>query len=142
MTLTSATAYLYRNDVKIGALKNMQMAVDIETLPTTKQGATDKNVRKSTRSTSIKASLYYDPLDETVTNILTAVYSDTPSIDTLTIVFSEELDLYVKADAIITNLSIAFDFGAAQVADVSLQIKGKPTTVRMVPIDPPEYVYS
>lgn len=141
MSLTSNSVYLYRNGSKIGVLKSVQFTVDIETLPTTKQGSTDKKVKKSLRSTSIKASLYYDPADEEATAFIESVYSDSTDIDNLTIVFSETLDLFITADVVMTNLSMSMSFGAAQIADISLQVTGKPTTIKISPIDPPEYTY-
>jgi hypothetical protein len=69
------------------------------------------------------------------------VYSDETATETIRIVFCDELELYIEMDAIITSMSLPVNFGAALIADISLQVVGKPTTIAILPIDPERYVY-
>lgn len=139
--LTGSQAYLYRNSIRVGAVKNIQVDVNIETLPTTKQGDRDKSFRKSLRSTTLKATLYYDTSDTEAVSIIDRVYSDSDTTDEFTLVFSSDDDLYITCATLITSLGLSASFGAAQIADISLQVSGKPTTIKLAPLDPSVYTY-
>jgi hypothetical protein len=139
--LTGDKAQLYRNGIRIGAVKNMAIDVSIEALPASKQGDMDKRFRKGQRTTTLKATLYYDTSDTEAVSFINSVYSDLTTAEEITLVYSSDDDLYTTCDCIMTNLGLSINFGAAQMADISLQVVGKPTTIKLEPIDPTAYTY-
>jgi hypothetical protein len=139
--LTGDKAQLYRNGIRIGAVKNMAIDVSIEALPASKQGDMDKRFRKGQRTTTLKATLYYDTSDTEAISFINSVYSDLTTAEEITLVYSSDDDLYTTCDCIMTNLGLSINFGAAQMADISLQVVGKPTTIKLEPIDPTAYTY-
>jgi hypothetical protein len=139
--LTGDKAQLYRSGVRIGAIKNMSIDVSVEALPATKQGDTDKRFRKGQRNTTLKATLYYDTSDTEALSFINSVYSDSTTAEEITLVYSSDDDLYTTCDCIMTNLGLSVSFGSAQMADISLQVTGKPTTIKLEPTDPTVYTY-
>lgn len=139
--LTGDKAQLYRGGNRIGAVKNMQIDVSIDALAATKQGDTDKRFRKGQRTTTLKATLYYDTSDAEAVAFIDSVYSDLTTSEEITLVYSSDDDLYTTCDCIMTNLGMSVSFGSAQVADISLQVTGKPTTIKLIPADPTVYTY-
>lgn len=139
--LTGDKAQLYRSGIRIGAVKNMSIGVSTEALPATKQGSTDKRFRKGQRTTTLKATLYYDTSDTEATSFINSIYSDSTTAEEITLVYSSDDDLYTTCECIMTDLGLSVSFGAAQMADISLQVTGKPTTIKLEPIDPTVYTY-
>ncbi len=140
--LTGDSAYLYYNSSLVGAVKSIQQNIDIEALPTTKQGATDKTYRKGLRNTTIKATLYYDPYDSTAIGIINNAYSDDTSTTQVTLVIAKDENMYVSYDSLITNLGLSMSFGSAHIVEISLQVVGAAAEYQISPTDPTGYNYS
>lgn len=127
MILTSTTAALFYEGSRVGKCRQINLDVEREALETTKQGDVDRTFISGLRGTRGSASLFYDPNDTAVTALLTAVYDDDTTLPGLDMVFDSIASKQVTASVVLTNVSLAASFGAAQVVEIQFQVSGKPT---------------
>lgn len=129
MILTGTTAALFFNGTRVGKCRQISLQIDREALPTTRQGDLDLTFIAGLRNTQGSATLFYDPSDLGVDTLLTQVYSDSTTLPGFELVFDSVTDQKVTASGVLTNVSLAASFGAAQVVEIQFQVSGKPTAV-------------
>jgi hypothetical protein len=128
MILTSTTAGLYFNNVRVGKVKNIDLDISREAMRTTTIDLFDNTYIAGLRDTKASALLFYDPQDPTVVNILDTIYADTPEIlPNFKFVWDINTNRSLTSDAVITNIGLSATYGEAQVCKLSVQLSGKPT---------------
>lgn len=129
MILTGTTAALLFNGTRIGKCRQINLQIDREALPTTRQGDVDHTFIAGLRGTQGSASLFYDPEDAAVAAILAKVYNDDTALAGLELTFDSTTGKKVSASVVLTNMSLSASYGAAQVVEIQFQVSGKPTAV-------------
>lgn len=129
MILTGTTAALFFNGTRVGKCRQINLQIDREALPTTRQGDTDLTFINGLRNTQGSATLFYDPTDAGVDALMAQVYSDATTLPGFDLVFDSVTDQQVIASGVLTNVSLSASYGAAQVVEIQFQVSGKPTAV-------------
>ena len=129
MILTGTTAVLYFGGTRVGKCRSISLQVDREALPTTKQGDIDRTFIAGLRGTQGSASLFYDPDDPAVSDLLEKVFADDTSLAGLDLVFDSVTDKKVTASVVLTGTGLSASYGSAQVCEIQFQMSGKPTAV-------------
>jgi hypothetical protein len=129
MILTGATAGLYYGTLKIGKVKSIDLDISREALRTTTLDSFDHTYIAGIRDTKASASLFYDPLDQAVVNIINAIYTDTNvSTTNFQFVWDTNTNRQLTSSAVITNIGLSVAFGEAQLCKISLQLSGSPAS--------------
>lgn len=129
MILTGATAGLYYGTTKIGKVKNIDLDISREALRNTTLDSFDHTYIAGIRDTKASATLFYDPMDVAVVNILNAVYEDTTTSTTnFQFIWDTTTKRELTSSAIITNIGLSVAFGEAHICKLSLQLSGKPVS--------------
>jgi hypothetical protein len=127
MILTGATAGLYYNTLRVGKVKNIDLDISREALRNTTLDLFDHTYIAGIRDTKASATLFYDPLDVAVVNIMNAIYEDVAEVTKdFQFVWDTNTKRELTSSAIITNIGLSVSFGEAQVCKLSLQLSGKP----------------
>jgi hypothetical protein len=127
MILTGATAGLYYGTLKVGKVRNIDLDISREALRTTTLDSFDHTYIAGIRDTKASATLFYDPLDAAVVNIINALYADTSTSTTnFQFLWDSNTKRELTSAAVITNIGLSVAFGEAQVCKLSLQLSGKP----------------
>lgn len=127
MILTGATAGLYYDTLRIGKVRNIDLDISREALRTTTLDSFDHTYISGIRDSRASASLFYDPLDTAVVNIINAIYEDTNTAPkNFKFVWDLNTNRQITSSAVITNIGLSAAFGDAQVCKLSLQLSGKP----------------
>jgi hypothetical protein len=127
MILTGATAGLYYNTLRVGKVKNIDLDISREALRNTTLDLFDHTYIAGIRDTKASATLFYDPLDVAVVNIINAIYEDVAEVTKdFQFVWDTSTKRGLTSSAIITNIGLSVAFGEAQVCKLSLQLSGKP----------------
>ena len=128
MILTSTTAALYFNTLRIGKARSIDLDISREALRTTTIDAFDHTYIAGLRDTKASAVLFYDPLDNAVVSILNAIYDDTAEVtQQFTFVWDTNTNRSLTSAAILTNIGLSATYGEADVCKISVQLSGKPT---------------
>lgn len=129
--LTASNAGLLRNSNRVGQCRDLTLALTQDILETTRLGDLSKKFIPSLKSATGSASIFYDPLDSDVVNIIEAILDeDFTTLDTLTIQYDTRTGKEVELDCIFTNTTIPVSFGEAVVVEVQFQVSDAPTSVR------------
>lgn len=129
MILTGATASLYYGTLKIGKVRNIDLDISREALRNTTLDSFDHTYIAGIRDTKASATLFYDPLDVAVVNIINAMYEDSSTTTTnFKFLWDSNTNRQLTSAAVITNISLSVAFGEAQVCKLSLQLSGKPVS--------------
>ena len=127
MILTGASAGLYYNTLRVGKVKNIDLDISREALRNTTLDLFDHTYIAGIRDTKASATLFYDPLDGAVVNIMNAIYEDVAEVTKdFQFVWDTSTKRELTSSAIITNIGLSVAFGEAQVCKLSLQLSGKP----------------
>lgn len=125
--LTSTTAELRYEGVKVAKCREISLSFNRDALETTTLGSWDRTFIAGLRGTTGSAVLLYDPLDTTTTPMLNAVLADNSATVTLTAIFDTYSAKQFAFEAVLTEVGPQIAFGEAVACSVSFQVSGKPT---------------
>jgi len=137
--LSSATAELRLNGTRIGKVRNIQPQINRAALETTTLDTWDNTYTNGRRSSTISATVLFDPEDATAVTLFNTILADQPSPSGITVVFDRLYNgvipanhlapkaLVLECSCLITSVSLGIAFGDLTVVQVSMQVTGKPT---------------
>ena len=127
MILTGVTAGFYHDTLKVGKVKSIDLDISREARRTTTLDAFDHTYISGIRDTKASATLFYDPLDAAVVNIINSIYENTVTPSTnFQFVWNNITNRQLTSSAVITSIGLSAAFGEAQMCRISLQLSGQP----------------
>jgi hypothetical protein len=139
MILSSATAELRLNGTRIGKVRNIQPQINRAALETTTLDSWDNTFTNGLRTSTISATILFDPEDATAVTLFNTILEDKPSPSGVTVVFDRLYSgvvpanhlaakaLALECSCLITSVSPGIAFGDLIAVQVSMQVTGKPT---------------
>lgn len=125
--LTSTYAELQHEGVRVAKCRDLTLTINRDALETTRLGDWDRSFLAGLRGSTGSATVLYDPVDTSITNLLNAVLTDTTATVTLDIVFDRITAKKLTVEAVITEVGPSIAFGEAIACSVNFQVSGKPT---------------
>lgn len=139
MNLSSATAELRLNGTRIGKVRNLQPQINRAVLGNTTLDSWDESFVYGLRTSTISATILFDPEDATAVALFNTILQDEPAPSGITVVFDRlykgvipadylsNRAIALECDCLITSVAPGISFGDLIATQVSMQVTGKPT---------------
>jgi hypothetical protein len=126
MIPTSGQAEMRHEGVRIGKVQGMQLQAARDAMENTPLNVWDRTFISGLRNSQATAKLIYDPEDPATAALLQAFWANSAALSGFELIFDNETDRGIEAEAVITALGLGVQFGEAALCPISLQISGKP----------------